>query len=233
MKNLKVIIAIVLSLATMGIVAYAEEDSLKGTNESVISEVTQETNVEEPAPITRDEIMFHAEIVSEEAISRHFVFELYACDGQTLIERKYVNTEDWETSFNMIFEVSEYPIGEKFILKLVSDNGRVSFNGEEGKVFILETYLTADEAGNAICQTAFYGSIIPEREKKLTFKVNNEIADVEYRVFGDEIYISENVVKELKINMVKDENSWYLTSQTEGLSMQFFKDNIYACKKRF
>lgn len=208
----------------------------EASEETAADDVFEENNVssvgndEEAVFISQKEVMFHAEIVSDEICSRHFIFELYASDGQTMLKRLYINTEEWATSFKMVFSVPEYNIGEKFILKLISDNAKLSFNGFEGKEVVLETYLTADDEGNAVYQTAFYGNIIPDDLKMHTLKVYNHTADADYKIFGDEIYVSEDFIKELKINILKEEGTWFLSSQTEGLSMQFFDDNIYACK---
>ena len=176
------------------------------------------------------EVMFHAEIKSDENKVRNFAFMLYACDGQTVLGRRYVNTKDWETSFNMTFTVPEYNIGEKFIIKLFSDNGELNYNGSTGKEAILETYVTADEEGNALYQTAFYGEIVPAESKNVVIKVEGNVTDKEYRVFGNEIYVSEDYLEAMNIDLAKNEDSWTLKSQTKDFYMNFYKDNIYATR---
>ena len=176
------------------------------------------------------EVKFHAEIKSTEKKVRNFAFMLYACDGQTELGRSYVNTKDWETSFNMEFTVPEYNIGEKFIIKLFSDNAELSYNGITGKEAILETYVTADAEGNILYQTAFYGEIIPAETKNVVIKVDENTINKDYSVFGNEIYVSEDFLPEINIELVENENSWTLKSQTKDFYMNFYKDNIYATR---
>ena len=216
MKKIISVILIALMFSTSGIAILEAEEA-----------VTETISVEY---IKQNEVNFHAEILGESKNEKHFAFVLLACDGYTEIGRRYVTTRDWETSFNMNFQVPEYEIGEKFILKLFSDNAEFVYNGITGNEAILETYVMADENGNVLYQTAFYGELKPFDEKKVTVKIRNNELDIAYRIFGNEIYISEDILKELKINLAKDEGTWFLSSQTEGYSMQFFKDNIYATK---
>ena len=140
----------------------------------------------------QNEVNFHAEILADEAKERHFAFQLYACDGQTELGRRYVTTKEWETSFNINFSVPEYEIGEKFIIKLFSDNAKLIYNGETGKEAILETYVTTDENGKEMYQTSFYGEIQPYSEKAVSIKIRKNEFDAKYRMFGNEIYVSED-----------------------------------------
>lgn len=230
---MKRVLSLLIAIATVcstGIIALATE------GEVVSEAVTEETAVVSEyvaAPVVleaQNEILFHAEINSTEKKERHFAFLLYACDGQTELGRKYINTKNWETSFNVKFSVPEYNIGEKFIIKLFSDNAELIYNGLSGKEAILETYVTSDEAGNIVYQTSFYGEIRPYDEKIVKIKVENNTINTDYRVFGNEIYVSEDFIKELNVSVTRNKDSWTLKSQTENFYMNFYKDNIYATR---
>ncbi len=193
----------------------------------------EEKGVEKVAPLvyeTQNELTFHAEIISEKNEERHFAFLLYACDGQTVLGRRYVNTASWETSFNMVFSVPEYNIGEKFIVKLFSDNADLVYNGITGNETVIETYVYSNEAGEVVYQTAFFGEIIPKETKPVKLKVEDNIINADVRIFGNEIYVSEDMAEELNILLTKNEDSWTMKSQTEDFFMNFYKDNIYATK---
>jgi len=231
-KFLSVLLAGILFIMA-GSISFAEETEV--STETIVPDGTTVEEIAEADAVEikyelQDEVNFHAEILSDKKTEKHFAFILYKCDGQTELGRKYVSLKDWETSFNMNFSVPEYEIGEKFIIKLFSDNAELNYNGEKGKETVLETYVTADNDGEVVYQTAFYGELKPFEESKVSLKIRNNEIDTATRIFGNEIYVSEDIIKELKINMVKEGNSWYLSSQTDGFSMRFFKDNIYATK---
>ena len=51
-----------------------------------------------------------------------------------------------------------------------------------------------------------------------------------YYLSGGEIYMAETMMKDLRIKCEKKDGTWLLFSETGNVTMQFFKDNIYALK---
>ncbi len=211
MKNLKWGIILMAFSLFFGIISYAEE-----------------TKDESGYGFEADKISFHAEINDVEAKERKFLLGLYEEDGKKAIDFKLIRTMDWEKSFNAEFTVPEYEMGKAFLIRLMEEDGTIEYNGNEGNEALLQTYVYTDETGNAACQTAFYVSITPAERKNVKITLDkNEIKDG-YFLLGEDVYVSEDFIKELRIGIEKEDDSYILKSGTMNLEMRFTKGESKA-----
>ncbi len=172
-------------------------------------------------------VSFHAEIDSEEMLERRFLFGLYSEEGEPLgFKAQYV--KDWEKSFNVEFLIPEYSIGEAFYVKLMEDSGEIEYNGEKGKKVKVNTYVYQDAEGNARKQTTFYGKITPGKIKKTDITLyGNKIKD-DFFILDNKVFVSEDFIKELRIDISKEEDLYILKSENGICQMTFRKGKTKA-----
>jgi len=137
------------------------------------------------------------------------------------------------TGFSVDFSVPAYEIGKKFRLVLTGGAEALIFCEETGKEFTLETYSTVNEAdGSQIYQTAFYMELLPFFNKEAVIMVDGvkNTSFAHYFMNGN-LYVTTDLLDALRINYTisAEDNSIFLSSG-DYHTMQFFMDNIYACK---
>lgn len=216
---------------------FADEGEEKLAEEAKTEEKDTENNTDgievqkEEEGLTGKVIGIHAEIKNEGYINREVSFAVYKKEGAEALSEKSIRLKNSVTSFNMEFEVPEYKMGEEFVIKITKGEAQAEYNGKKGTEFTVQPYIYADEEGKAACQTTFYINLETAAQKK-EYKVYLLGKEVPYPYYlsGGEIYMCEDMMKDLRIKCEKKESSWQLLSETGNVTMQFFKDDIYALK---
>lgn len=181
-------------------------------------------SAEEP---TFNTVFVHMEFTKPAEGSEELAFSLY--QGEEAVSSKTVKVSNGATSFNMEFAVPEYKIGEMFRLELTEGAAAFGFIEPLYREIYLQTYL-AFSGGKVTYQTAFYLSFSPEWKRSTAVMLHKKEAPAPYFPYGEDVYVSEAAIAALHINVLKLEDSVFLSSETGGYTMQFFRDNIYACR---
>lgn len=194
-------------------------------------EVKKEVEESEEQILTGSVVGIHAEIKNEGYINRDVTFAICKSDSNDVLEEKSVSLTNSVTSFNMEFDVPEYKFGEKFVIKIIKGASEAEYNGKKGTEITVQPYIYSDAEGKAACQTTFYINLETAAQKKeyKVYLLEKEVA-YPYYLSGEEIYVCEDMVKDLRINCEKKDSSWYLSSETDNVTMRFFNDDIYALK---
>lgn len=216
---------------------FADEGEEKLAEEAKTEEKDADVNTDgaevqnEEETLTGKVIGIHAEIKNEGYINREVSFAVYKEESAEALSEKSIRLKNSVTSFNMEFEVPEYKMGEEFVIKITKGEAQAEYNGKKGTEFTVQPYIYADEEGKAACQTTFYINLETAAQKK-EYKVYLLGKEVPYPYYlsGGEIYMCEDMMKDLRIKCEKKESSWQLLSETGNVTMQFFKDDIYALK---
>ncbi len=176
-------------------------------------------------------IGIHAEIKQGGYVNSEIELFIYDEAEENLLSSKKVKITKGLPSFYIEFDVPEYKVGEKFVLILDSDVSEISFDGNNGKKFLLETYRYKNEEGEDLHQTIFYVNLsIEGTDNALKLMVDSEEVVYPYCILGEEVYISENILSDMRIGYEDKEEYISLNSESENLVMNFFVDNIYAQK---
>ena len=230
---MKKIIALIAALSVIFsfMTAFAEEtEAVIETKDEVTADgETAETAQAEPAVMTGKTVTIHAEVIKEGYINREVTFGLY--DGETNLAKKSVKIMPSEPSFNLEFEVPEYNFGKIFTVRVESGDAEVEYNGARGASISVQPYIYEDAEGNAACQTVFYINLYTKAQQKphTVYYLKNPVPYA-YYLSGGEIYMADTMMKDLRIKCEKKDGTWLLFSETGNVTMQFFKDNIYALK---
>ena len=191
---------------------------------------TEVDEPETPESVKQNRVRFHAEMPAGVNGDASYIFSLYDVNTMKRLATSNVVVTPGDRSFNVFFDVPEYDIGTKFLMKLVSDNGELQFNGVAGKEFVLETYLYTDSYGKAAYQTEFFGIFYSGYIRKGRIKINDTVESVGSFVYGNEVYVAEDFFSKLGIEVNYGEDKWHLKKSYAGLSMDFFKNSTYAWK---
>ena len=136
--------------------------------------------------------------------------------------------------FELDFSVPQYDIGKKFRLVLDEGAESMTFLETEGKEFEIETYSTINEEnGEKIYQTSFYMELNPYYNKEAVIEVAGyENTQYAHYFMNDTLYVTTDLLDAMKIDftVIPDQNSIFLSTGKSGHTMQFFMNDIYACK---
>lgn len=182
------------------------------------------------ADVKGKSITIHAELVNEGYINRDIVFEVYNEVGDTLLASKAVKVKTADTSFNLELLVPEYSYGETFTV-VTNGGAEAEYNWSRGERFNVQPYVYTDEQGNTAYQSIFYINLYTKAQQRTyTVYFMDQPVAYPYYLVGDEIYMDERLLSELRINRVNDGNMYTLYSEDgeRNVSMSFFKDDIYA-----
>lgn len=175
-------------------------------------------------------IIIHAELVNEGYINRDIVFEVYNEVGDTLLASKAVNVKTADTSFNLELLVPQYSYGDTFTV-VTKGGAEAEYNWSRGERFNIQPYVYTDEQGNAAYQSTFYINLYTKaQQKKHTVYFMDEPVAYPYYLVGNEIYMDERLLTDLRINRMRDGNVYTIYSEDgeRSVSMKFFNDDIYA-----
>lgn len=176
-------------------------------------------------------IGIHAEIKHGGYVNSEIELSVYDESEENILDSKKVRITKELPSFYIEFDVPEYKVGKKFVLSLTSDVAEISFDGNCGKKFILETYTYKNEYGKDAHQKIFYVNLsIEGEENKLNLMVDSKEVGYPYCILGEEVYISENILSDMRIGYEDKKDYISLNSESENFNMNFFIDNIYAQK---
>ena len=175
-----------------------------------------------------DTVSVHMEFTKPAEGAEELAFSLE--QNGAVVSEQTVTVLNGTTSFNLTFSVPEYKIGEMFLLRLTK--GEACFGNIDPlfKEIYLQTYVMAigDEV---LYQTTSYLRFSPEWKRQTKVEMGVREAMAPYFPFGEDVYVGEAVIAGLHINVTKIEDySIFLSSETGGYTMQFFKDDIYACR---
>lgn len=200
--------------------------------ENTAPEIGAEPEVTEPEsmePLTEKSIGIHAELIKEGYINREITFGVY--DGEVLLSKKSIKVTPGELSFNLEFELPEYNVGKIFTVRIESGDAEAEYSGAKGTSFAVQPYVYADGNGETACQTYFYINLYTKAQQKpyTVYYLKNPVPYA-YYLSGGEIYMSEDMLYDLRIKCERVGSEWHLSSETGNVTMWFFKDNIYALK---
>lgn len=195
--------------------------------ESTDNESVAEFN-DEAIP-TANTLALHAEILKAGYINRDVTLAVY--DGEVMVAEKSVTVKNDDLSFFVQFDVPEYKFGKTFTVKVTSGDAEAEYNGTRGTAFNVQPYIYADSDGNQMTQTVFYINLhTGAQARKHTVYFSGEEVGYPYYLCGDEIYMDERMLGDLRIERVNDGESLtlFVKNGDFNISMQFFKDNVYA-----
>lgn len=234
-RKMKRILSVAAALMLMcGIVSAAEDNA--DTEESVlkaaVNGVSEEKEISEAAAeevkLYESRLGLHAELVKKGYIEREVTFKVYDASGEKLLAEKKVAVKNDDRSFNVEFELPEYTVGDKFIVR-TEGGASAEYNGATGEELTLQPYVYHREDGTPLCQTVFYINLVTEAQKRdYTVYFSGSPVNYPYYLCGDEIYMDERLFSDLRIERVNDGESLTLYSENGNKSMSFFKDDIYA-----
>ena len=93
----------------------------------------------------------------------------------------------------------------------------------------MQTYAWTKD-GKPVYQITSYLNLEPGWERSIRVRAGVQDAPAPYYPLGDDVYVSDSVFSALGIEVTKTEDYIFLHSETEAYSMQFFRDNIFACR---
>lgn len=228
--KMKKIVGTMLALAmVLGSTAVSHgEEPIEGEKAAEVAEAS-ETSSEKNVGMEAESLTLHVEIVKDGYVDENVCFGVFS-EGERLSE-KTVAVKNTDTSFKAVFEVSKYPAGKLFDVEITADGAEAEYNGARGNKITVQPYIYENENGEGAMQTVFYITLyIKGHEKTHTvFYLNNSIP-YPYYLCGDEIYMDERLLSDLKIDRVNDGESLTLFAENSAgkASMRFFKDNVYA-----
>ncbi len=181
-----------------------------------------------PAPVF-ETVSVHVELTGVPDGTKELTFALYEQGGAQAADEKNVTVTEGVTSFNLEFQVPAYEIGAQFLLRIEKGDAVLGFIEPAYNEIWLQTYLTAVEDA-PLYQTSFYLNMQPRWQRQTRVMVDKQEAMGAYYPMGGDVYVSDAVISLLHVNVTKTDEYVFLSSETGGYTMQFFKDNIYACR---
>ncbi len=195
--------------------------------ETVTAENTSKSAEDTPV---FDSVQVHFEFTGIGDGETELTFGLYKNGETKAADTEAVHVRPDTTSFNLEFSVPAYEIGEMFLLKLEKGSAAFGFVEPTLEEVWLQTYLWSQD-GAPVYQTAFYLQLNPMWTRSVRLMTGVTAAPAPYFPMKDgNLYVSEHVLLSLHIPFVKTEAYIFLSSETENHTMQFFRDNIFACK---
>ena len=215
MKFLKQGLSIILLCVLLGVPAAAE-----GIGEEIVAV--------EMAP-TFDKVQVHIELTKAPDGEGQLTFGLYPAGAAKAADTKMVVVQKNDRSFNLEFTVPAYEIGEMFLLRLESGEATLGITEPAWQEVWLQTYVWA-EGEKPMYQTAFYLNMEPKWARNVRVQMGALPAPAPYYPINGDVYVSDSVFSALGITITKTANDIFLHSGTGNYSMQFFRDNIFACR---
>ncbi len=178
---------------------------------------------------TFDKVHVHIELTNAPDGEGELTFGLYPEGAGEAVDTETVMVKPNDTSFNMEFSVPEYEIGATFLLKLESGEAAMGFIEPAYRELWLQTYIWAEDE-KPMYQTGFYLSMEPKWRRNVRVQMGTMPVPAPYYPINGDVYVSDSVFSALGITVTKTASDIFLRSQTGSYSMQFFRDNIFACR---
>lgn len=130
------------------------------------------------------------------------VFDLRDCETNVLLDTKTIEMNNLTSAYqDLSFTVPTYKIGKTFILHMSFGEAELTFDGNTGAYFVLQTYSTPSADGLTLDYfTDFYMSLRPAGERVVNFSLNGERrTDLALYPYPDGILISAVALRSLGI----------------------------------
>ncbi|MCH5187279.1 MAG: L,D-transpeptidase family protein [Oscillospiraceae bacterium] len=160
------------------------------------------------------------------------VFDLRDGETNDLLDSKALNITSGMPQFaDLNFAAGNYAIGKSFFLHMSQGEAELSFNGNSGAYFAIQTYSTPTPDGASLkyC-TDFYMTLSPERDKIVNLRLDGKPrTDLALYTYPEGILISAAALEALGIESSFLEGGGLNLHKSE-VSLLLYPDQLYAYK---
>lgn len=224
---MKKLTALILAISLFSVPVYAD------TQAQPINETAAVAELSAPEP-TFSSVTVHLQLDSAapRLKAQTLVFDLRDGETNDLLSSKTLDITSGMPRFtDLSFDIPEYDIGKTFFLHMSRGEAELSFNGETGAYFTIQTYSTPapDGASLEYC-TDFYMTFCPAGEKTVNLSLDGKVrTDLALYTYPEGILISAAALEALGIENSSVEGGG-LTLHKSDVSLLIYPDQLCAYK---